>query len=411
LSGIQCSEVLGTWKGYRVSSARRTRVRRRGAGTRVVIELVPEDRHTGVCSRCGRRVEAVHEVCLRWVRDLPILDAETHLKVHRRRLACPRCGPTLERLGWLERYSRVTVRMAESVARLCQCMPVKQVAGHYRLGWDQVKAIEKRWLQRRLDPPDLEGLEQLLVDEFALHKGQRYATSVVDAATKRVLWVGPGNSREALRPFFQLLGPERCACIRAVGMDMSAAYREEVRACCPQAEVVYDLFHVVARYGQLVVDRVRVDEANRLRSDPKARSVVKGTRWLLLRNRKSIRKQEDRVRLAELLKANQALATVYILKDDLKQLWRYKREYAARSFWESWYQRACESQLEPLVRFAENLKRHLPHILSHCRWALGTSVLEGINNRIKVIKRMGYGYRDEQYFFLKIRAAFPGIPG
>ncbi len=345
------------------------------------------------------------------MRDLPILGADTHLHVHCRRLACPRCGPRLERIVWLARYARVTARLAESVARLCMVLPVKHVAAHYRLGWDQVKRIEKRALQRRLDPPDLDGVTTLLMDEFALHKGHRYATTVVDAATKRVLWVGEGRSREAVRPFFALLGPHRCRAIVAVGMDMSAAYLEEVKAACPQAEVVYDLFHVVARYGREVIDRVRVDEANRLRGDKKAREVVKGARWLLLRNRANLKDREERVRLAELLEANQALATVYVLKDDLKQLWSYRREWAARRFWDGWYRRAMESGIAPLVRFARNLAVHLPRVLSHCRWKLNTGLLEGIHNRIKVIKRMGYGYRDEAYFFLKIRAAFPGIRG
>ncbi len=250
MSGTQCSEVVGTWKGFQVASVRRIRPHRKHAHPKVLLELVPEEGQVGRCSGCGRRVAAVHEVCVRPVRDLPILEADTHLRVHLRRLACPRCGPRLERVSWLERYARVTRRLAESVARLCAQLPVKQVAAHYRLGWDAVKRIEKRHLKRMLEPPDPEGIRMLLMDEFALHKGHRYATSVVDAATRRVLWVGPGRSREAVRPFFQLLGPERCSQIRASGMDMSAAYLEEVKVACPQAQVVYDLFHGVARYGR-----------------------------------------------------------------------------------------------------------------------------------------------------------------
>lgn len=158
------------------------------------------------------------------------------------------------------------------------------------------------------------------MDEFAIQKGHRYATVFVDAIKKRVLWVGRGRTKEDIRPFFQLLGPQGCARIKAVAMDMNSAYLEEVRAQCPQAQIVYDLFHVVARYGREVIDRVRVDEANRLRHEPKARTVVKGSRWLLLRNYGNIAKREDRVRLKELLEANKKLATVYILKDDLKHL-------------------------------------------------------------------------------------------
>ena len=113
----------------------------------------------------------------------------------------------------------------------------------------------------------------------------------------------------------------------------------------------------------------------------------------------------------ELLEANRNLLTVYLLKDDLKQLWRLGRSEDAFAFWEQWYQRATESGIEPLMLFARRLKGYLHGILNHCRWPLHTGLLEGINNKIKVIKRMAYGFRDHEYFFLKIRAAFPGIPG
>src|SRR5262249_18610762 len=120
--------------------------------------------------------------------------------------------------------------------------------------------------------------------------------------------------------------------------------------------------------------------------------------------------RKDRVRLDELLKANRRLCTVYVLKDDLKHLWDYSYTGAATRFWEDWYHRAIRSRIEPLKRFARNLKERLDGILAHCRWPLHTSLLEGINNKIKVIKRMAFGFRDDEYFFLKIRAAFPGIP-
>jgi transposase len=234
---------------------------------------------------------------------------------------------------------------------------------------------------------------------------------VVEPSSKRVLWVGRGRSRPDVRTFFELLGPEGCQRLRAVVMDMNSAYEIEVREHCPQAAIVYDLFHVVAKYGREVIDRVRVDEANRLRQDPNARAVIKGSRWLLLRNRENIERDKDRVRLTELLHANRQLMTVYVLKDDLKHLWDYRRAGMALRFWRQWYSRAIRSRIAPLKAFARRLRGYLPGILAHCRWPLHTSLLEGINNKIKVIKRMAYGFRDDAYFFLKIRAAFPGNPG
>jgi transposase len=246
------------------------------------------------------------------------------------------------------------------------------------------------------------------MDEFAIQKGHRYATVIVEPASKRVLWVRRGRSREEIRPFFELLGPQGCAQLRAAVMDMNTAYDLEVRMHCPEAEIVYDLFHVVAKYGREVIDRVRVDEANRLRGERAARKVVRSSRWLLLRNRENVTREDDQIRLNELLAANQALMTVYVLKDDLKALWDYRHRRYAMRFWEDWYERAISSGIGPLCQFARRLEPYLAGILAHTRWPLGTNLVEGINNRIKVIKRMAYGYRDDRYFFLKIRSAFPG---
>jgi transposase len=406
----QCTDWLGAWEGYSVAAVTRYEASAKRASPQVWVTLAPCAGRRMVCDGCGQRVRQVHDTAVRCLRDLPLLDAETHLRITRCRVACPRCGPQLERLSWLDRYERVTKRLADSVARLCQVLPIKHVAAFFHLGWDAVKRIDRSALERQLGPPQLDGVEAIAMDEFAIQKGHRYATVVVEVPTKRVLWVGRGRDRESVRVFFTLLGPERCRRLRAVVMDMCAAFELEVRAHCPQAEVVFDLFHVVAKYGREVMDRVRVDQANRLRHDKAARKVIKGSRWLLLRNRENVAR-DDLVRLDELLKANRALFTAYVLRDDLKHLWDYRRTGCARRFWKGWYRRAMRSRVEPLKQFAKRLVTYLPGILAHCRWPLHTSFLEGINNRIKVIKRMAYGFRDDAYFFLKIRAAFPGKPG
>ena len=417
----EITALLGGWPGFVLVGVTREPAPAPDRPARIVLDLAPAPDAVRHCSRCGEAVAAVHEVTPRLVRDLPILDADTWLRVPRARLACPRCGPTVEQVPWLDRYARMTTRFAESVARLCQVLPVKHVAAWFRLGWDTVRQIDARSLATRLGPvtaASLAGVRTVALDEFALHRGQRYATVALEPETRRVLWVGLGRSRADVRPFFELLGPEGRAGLEAVVMDMNGAFETEVRAQCPHAAIVYDLFHVVAKYGAEVIDRVRVDETNRIsRAAPDnprttaARRVMKGTRWLLLRNRENLRRPADRVRLRELLATNQTLFTVYVLKDDLKRLWEYRYPGAARRFWADWYRRALESGIPALVRFARRLEPYLPGILAHCRWPLHTSVLEGVNNKIKVLKRMAYGYRDDDYFFLKIRAAFPGIPG
>ena len=232
---------------------------------------------------------------------------------------------------------------------------------------------------------------------------------MLNAQRRRVLWVGEGNSRAAIRPFFEALGAEGCSRIESVAMDMNTAMDLEVRQHCRNAEVVYDLFHVVARFGREVVDRVRVDQANALRADPKARQVIKRSRWLLLRNRDNL-DNERAVELDELLAANTPLATVYLLKTELKELWYASsvREGARR--WKRWLRLALDSQITPVIQFAKRLRKYLRGILASAIYPMNSSILEDINNRIKVIKRMAYGFRDSAYFFLKINNAFPGKP-
>jgi transposase len=405
MAAAQCISRLGAWEGYVVAADDEEC---RAGVVWCVIWLRPRMRKWRRCSGCGQLVAAVHDVQMRRVRDLPIFETPVELVVPRLRLLCPRCGPKLEHLSWLEPHSRTTVRLETSVARLCKVMAVRHAAAFYGLAWTTAKRIDKRYLERELGPVDVDGVRVIAMDEFAIHKGHRYATVIVEPYSKRVLWLGLGRGRADVRPFFELLGPSGREALQAVAMDMNAAYAEEVKAQCPNAQIVYDLFHVIAKYGRQVIDRVRVDEANRLRHDKPARKLVKSSRWLLARNPENVTRPEDQVRLRDLLDANKALLTVYVMKDDLKALWDYRHTGYAERFWKQWYGRAMRSRIEPLKAFARNLKTYIPGILSHCRWPLGTNLVEGINNKIKVIKRMAYGFRDDAYFFLKIRAAFPG---
>jgi transposase len=396
-------ERIGGWDGFRVTGVER----REGNPPQVRIRLEPIEEGPYRCGQCGEPTQRVHERLVREVRDLPFFDAQTILEVTVLRVWCERCGgPKRMAIDWLHEHQRITRRLIKAITDLTRFMPIEHVAGHYGVHWHTVKRLDKNALREQLEPQDFSGVRVIGIDEFALHKGHRYATVVVDLLTRRVLWVGPGRGREDVRPFFELLGSQ-CTRIEAAVMDMNAGYELEVRCHCPQADIVFDLFHVIAKYGREVIDRVRVDRANELRTDQAHRRLVKGARWLLLKNRGSLRAGED-VELEELLAANHALFVVYVLRDALRDLWHYRHSGYATRAWRSWYRKALRSGIGPLRRFAQKLRPYLAGILAHCRYPFGTNLVEGINNRIKVIKRMAYGYRDEEYFFLKIRAAFPG---
>jgi transposase len=359
------------------------------------------------CGRCRMPCGLVHDRSTRRVRERTLFDRQVWLEVPLRRVACLSCGVSTEYVPWLPARSRLTGRLIAHIEALLRLLPIRHISQLTGLHWHTIRAIDARRLAREVTPPDLSRVRRLIMDEFALFKGHRYATVAICADTQQVLWVGEGRSRKDVQPFFEMLGPAVCARIEAVAMDMNTAMDLEAKAHCPNLRVVYDLFHVIAKFGREVIDRVRVDQANVLKADPSARRVIKRSRWLLLRNRGNLT-DEQAVKLDDLLAANAPLTTVYVLKAQLKELWYAPDENEARRRWSEWRSLALDSQLPPLIAFTKRLAPYIEGIVASALYRLNTSVLEGMNNRIKVIKRMAYGYRDSAYFFLKIKAAFPG---
>jgi len=394
---------LPFWEGFSITSFKQV-------GQSVSIRLEPCPATARICRHCASVAPKVHDVSWRTVRDLPLVGHALTLEVAVYRVKCDGCGRTgSQRVSWLDPHSRVTRRLAAFVALWSERIPLNHVCQLTGLHWSTVRQIHQQALERKLAALPQARPKRLVMDEFALFKGHRYATVVLDADSRQVLWVGEGRSREAIRPFFTWLGVERCQAIEVVAMDMNTAFDLEVQKQCPNARVVYDLFHVIAKYGREVIDRVRVDEANRLRDQSKLRQVVKRARWLLLRNRENV-PAAQLPRLDELLAANASLMTAYVMKASLKELWQTQGGWAWRAAWRNWLAMARDSGIEPLARFANRLAPYWRGILARVRWPMHTGQLEGINNRIKVMKRMAYGYRDSDFFFLKIKAAFPGNP-
>lgn len=322
---MNARELPSFWEGFCVEACEEP-----AEGT-LQITLKADPTWTPSCGGCGRPSPLIHDWQWRRIRDRDLLDRRLWLRIPLRRVDCLHCGRRRERVSWLAPRARFTRRLQAWVEALVQMLPIRHVSALLGLHWTTIKGIDRRRLEAAHREFDGHGVRRLVMDEFALHKGHRYATVIMDAQTLRVLWVGEGNSRKAIAPFFALLG-EGCQAIEAVAMDMNGAFDREVHLHCPQAEVVYDLFHGVARFGREVIDRVRVDQANALRQDKPARAVIKRSRSLLLRNRAHL-KPEQAIGLDELLAANQPLATVYLLKTSLKEIW-----YApdVREGWRRW---------------------------------------------------------------------------
>jgi transposase len=280
-------------------------------------------------------------------------------------------------------------------------MTVSDVARHLSLDWKTVKNIDKQFLEENYGQTDYGSLRILAVDEIAVKKGHRYMTVVIDYETGRVVWMGKDRTRECLAGFFAGMTQEQKARLEAVAMDMWEPYIEAVRQAAPQAEIVFDLYHVVAAYNR-VIDRVRMDEYRK--ASIKDKAVFKGARYLLLRRR--LERADQREHLSKLLVLNETLFFAYVLRDKLALIWRYcYRAWAQRAL-DQWCALALAVGHPELESFARKLQTHREGILNHCHYPIHTGRLEGINNTIKVIKRSAYGFHDDRYFMLKVKQAF-----
>ena len=333
------------------------------------------------------------------IRDLSIFEFKTFLIFEKYRLHCSNCGVRTEKLDFVDSYARCTKRFESLVARLCRIASVKQVADLLELNWKTVKAIDKKYLLKKFGKPDYEGLRLLAIDEIASRKGHNYFTIVMDLERTRVVWVGKGRSKETLDSFFKELGPERIGKIEAIACDMWYSYLASIEENAPKAKIVFDKFHVIRNYAR-VIDKVRNIEYKKAVEEKK--DAIKGTKYLLLKNKAKLRGTEKQ-RLKELLDLNDNINIVHMLKDDLKRLWDYKYPAWATRFLDDWIQTATASGIEPLANFAQSLDSNREGLINHCRYPIDTGKLEGMNNKIKVIKRVAYGFHDDEYFILKIK--------
>lgn len=372
-----------------------------------VIRMEPDRRFRPVCRTCGSKGIVHAKGLRRTVRDLSVGPAQTFVQVEYRRVWCKGCGKAqVETLDFLDPHKRVTRRLARYVYELCKMMTVQEVARHLDLDPKTVKAVDKHFLAEEFAETDCDNLRILAIDEIALRKGQHgYMTVVLDYETGRVVWMGEGRNTDTLDAFFAEMTDAQKRAVEAVALDMWEPFINRVEHHCPQAKIVFDLFHLVKGFGE-VIDEVRREEVRNAATEEQ-RKCVKGSRYLLLKNRSNL-KPTQRVRLRELLAVNERLSAVYQLKDQLKMLYRYKRCGWAKKAIDQWCELAAEVGHPLMRRFIGRLRFFEYGILNHCDYPIGTSPLEGVNNKIKVIKRKAYGFHDPQYFALKVKQALPG---
>jgi transposase len=367
-----------------------------------ILFTIRQPRQALRCPACGSRAVRPHGAAERQFRTVPIGAKAVVVKFAIPRVGCQGCGVTRQvKLDFADPRRTYTKAFERYALELSRHMTILDVARHLGVSWDVIKDILKRDLSRRYAKPKLKHLRRIAIDEIAVAKGHRYLTVVLDLDSGAVVFVGDGKGGDALAPFWKRL--RRCqAQVEAVAMDMSAAYREAVSTHLKGAAIVFDHFHVIKLFH---------DKLSGLRrslyhqADAAGKEVLKGSRWLLLKSPENLDpKRDEAARLKEALRLNRPLATAYYLKEDLRQFWEQPGPRFATAFLDGWLRRAEASGIKVLRQMARTLESHRAGLLAYYTYPISTGPLEGTNNKIKTLKRQAYGFRDREFFKLKILA-------
>lgn len=292
---------------------------------------------------------------------------------------------------------------------LMDSMTIEDVAHHLKMSWHTIKEMDRAHLRKHYGNLPLKHLRFLAVDEIAYKKGHRYKTIVYDLEAKRAVYVGDGRSAESIKPFLQKVRRSK-ARIEAIATDMWVPYWSTIQDILPDTLIVFDLFHIVKQFG-LTLDKIRVSLFNE-ETELNNRQLIKGTRWLLLKNRENLSDRprlkdgkSEIDRLEEAFRINEPLAKAYILKESLTNIWKNCHGMTqAKEAFNIWIKDARALKNKHMNKFCDLLLSHRSGILNWHKHQISTGPLEGFNNKIKVLKRSAYGFRDDDYFALRVLA-------
>lgn len=361
------------------------------------LEKRSEDRY---CADCMSREIIKKGQYERKIKTLPIGKKKVFLVVHLHRIECQSCGSLkLEPLLLAFPMKQWAKNLGRYIVDLLKHTTVQDVAKHLGMSWDTVKEIHVWALKKRFKKRRMKHLKYLGVDEISVKKGHNYLTVVVDLETGQVVWVAKDRTAASLEEFFKKLKRAR-ACIAAIAMDMWPAYIRAALNYYPYDVIVFDRYHIISDYNKML-DELRRTEAQNAEKTEK--NVYVGVRYLLLKGEEKIENEtKAKAKLNRLLDLNQTLNTAYVLKEELRNLWSCTNRQKAEEYLNNWLKKARSSGVRLIQKFANTLASHRIGVLNYFDHPITTSMVEGINNKIKVLKRQAYGFRDIEYFKLRI---------
>jgi transposase len=331
---------------------------------------------------------------------------QLHLRYDLRRVSCKHCGVRVEKVPWAAPGSWFTYDFEHRVAYLTQRADKTTVVELMGIAWTTVGDIAHRVSERLRAEDRLDGLVDIGVDELSVRRHHKYITCVVDHTRKRIVWAGEGKNADALKAFFEELGPERCAQLRVVTTDMSPAYRKAVTEACPQATQALDRFHV-QRLAHNALDEVRRAEVNEV-TEANNKRALKKTRWVLQKNPWNLNDFEHQ-KLSQLQRVNKTLYRAYLLKEALLGVLDRRQVNVARRKLEEWCAWASRSRLAPFVKLAGTMRRAVDGILAYVRTGLSNGRTEALNGKIRTLTRRAYGFHHASAVIALIYLCCSGI--
>jgi len=366
---------------------------------------IGQEKHRLRCSACSSRNVKLRGKTKRRFQSLPIGGKQTFIDFEIPRVECRDCGLVRQvKVRFADPRRTYTRPFERYVLDLSRHMTISDVADHLGISWDIVKDIQKRHLTKRYKRPRLKHLRRIAIDEICIGKGHKYLTVVLNLSSGAVVYVGDGKGGDALQVFWKRLKRSR-ARVEAVAVDMSPAFTAAIIENLPSAAIVYDRFHIMKMYNEKIDDLRR--GLQREAEDNLQKSVLKGTRWLLLKNPENLDpdpKKREKERLEDALKLNEPLATAYYLREELREFWNQSSRAEAEEVLDNWIQSAASTGIKVLIDMARSLQAHRFGLLNWYDFPISTGPLEGTNNKIKTLQRAAYGFRDKEFFKLKIMA-------
>jgi transposase len=364
----------------------------------LVVRLVPT-RGMAFCSCCGAAYR--HPLDTKnWTRSWRHRDAwgvRTIVVAPLRRVRCRRCGIRVEKVPWADVGARLTRHLEEEVLDRARETSIQGVCRQLGLHGTTVMRLVERWVRKSAEENFRRPLRRIGVDEVSYGRGQRkYLTIVWDHDRGQVVWIGKGREEATLAAFFARLGHRRARRLVCVTMDMAAGYIAAVRQHAPQADIVFDRFHIEHHLLD-AVDEVRKQEF--WRGHGRRRDVIRGKKYLLLQRRKRLHWRRRR-ELDDLLRLNKRLNAACVLKEQFAKVWEAHDEDEMATELERWRRMLRWKRLGPLQHFWQMLVRHEQGVLAWARHRMTNAALEGNNARVRALSHRAHGYRNPDHLIV-----------